>query len=156
MQWDYLLNRHFTKFGSELYHWKRKAKPPPFFFFPQNISVINCWNEWMWWADRQLFVTDDIQTCIMLIAASPTWVHPAPHFLTPNHVSFSFHSYWVISLSMDTGNEGNHVWLIVADIRWQNLYTTVRAQKQGEKWRASDYKPVSGNQEGISKWDITF
>lgn len=92
----------------------------------------------------------------MLILDSPTRPHPSSPFATSNNVSFSFHSYWVISLSVDTGNKGNHVWLIVADIGWQNLYTPVGTQRQGEQRRASDYEPVSGNQKGISKWEITF
>ena len=108
------------------------------------------------YADGQLFIRGQVQACIVLDPASPTWLHSSTPFLTSNNVSFSFHSYWVISLSVDTGNKGNHVWLIVADIRWQNLYTPVGTQTQGEKWRASDYEPVSGNQQGISKWEIVF
>lgn len=69
----------------------------------------------------------------MLVPAFPTRPHPPTSFTTSNHVSFSFHSRWVISLSVDAGNQGNPAWLIVADIRWQNLYTPVGTQRQGEE-----------------------
>lgn len=101
-------------------------------------------------------LSEDRFKLALLVPAFPAWPHPSTPFATSNSVSFSFHSRWVISLSVDTGNQGNPAWLIVADIIWQNPCTPVETQRQGEKRRASDYKAVTTNQQGISKWEITF
>lgn len=116
---------------------------------------LNVWmSEYTGLIDSTL--SEDRFKLALLVPALPTGPHPSTPFATSNNLSFSFHSCWVISLSVDTRNQGNPAWLIVADIRWQNLYTPVGTQRQGEKQGASDYKAVTANQQGISKWEITF
>lgn len=139
-------------FRTEFSHYQRKVKP---FFSPNGIFIIKCVNEWIHRADRQHFIRGQVQTCT--VSSSFSSMAPSIYSLCNiNSVSFSFHSRWVISLSVDTGNQGNPARLIVADIIWQNPCTPVETQRQGEKRRASDYKAVTTNQQGISKWEITF